>query len=295
MADFSATDVAFTGIRFVREHPRTVTIWIGIQIVISLVLGGVAAVTMGPYMMQLQGLDHAGRSTDPAQVLALFGHMAPMYALFLIASLAIHSVIYATMARAVLEPGDEGFAYIRFGPDEARQCLLILLWILLAIGAEIVGLIAVLVPTLILSAFLPGLKVLIAVLCTMLVCAAGIYFLVRLSLASPLTYDSRRVDLFGSWSLTRGRFWKMLGTYLLVIGLALVIMVLTLIIAVAVAVVLGGMGAAASIFRPSAASMGAFFMPARLGVSLVWAVITPPLWALVFMPASAIYRQLRQA
>ena len=40
MADFSATDVAFSGFRFVRERPVTVAIWSGIQIVISPAVGG---------------------------------------------------------------------------------------------------------------------------------------------------------------------------------------------------------------------------------------------------------------
>ncbi|MEI9891311.1 MAG: hypothetical protein WDN45_12940 [Caulobacteraceae bacterium] len=83
------------------------------------------------------------------------------------------------------------------------------------------------------------------------VCCAAIYGFVRLSLASPLTFDTRKVDLFGSWALTRGRFWKMLGTYLLVVGLALVIGLLVMIITIAVAAVLGGLGALASIFRPT--------------------------------------------
>lgn len=42
-----------------------------------------------------------------------------------------------------------------------------------------------------------------------------IWLAVRLSLASPLTFDTRRVRVFGSFALTRGRFWSLLGAYLL--------------------------------------------------------------------------------
>jgi len=87
----------------------------------------------------------------------------------------------------------------------------------------------------------------------------------------------------------------MLGTYLLVLGLSLVILVLTLIIVACVAAVLGGIGAVASIFRPNMVSLEAFFAPARIGVSLIWALVTPLFWALFFMPAPAIYRQLHGA
>ena len=295
MADFSATDAAFTGIRFVRERPRAVAIWAGIQIVISLVFGTLVLVAIGPYLMQLQALNHPGQTPELGQVMALIGQLLPMYGLFLIISLAIHSVLYATMARAVLEPPNEGFAYIRFGMDEARQCLLVLLLMAIIIAANIAATVAVVAAVVLAGLAFHGLGPLVGVLAALMICAAMIYCFVRLSLASPLTFDSRRVDLFGSWRLTRGHFWKMLGTYLLVLGVGLIILILTLIITVAVAVVLGGIGAAASLFRPDMGSVGALFIPARLGVSLVWALVTPLIWALFFMPASAIYRQLRQS
>ena len=77
------------------------------------------------------------------------------------------------------------------------------------------------------------------------------------------------------------------------LGLALVIALLVMIITVAVAAVLGGLGAMASIFRPDMTSVAAYFVPARLAVSLIWALVTPLFYALLFMPASEIYRQLR--
>src|SRR4051812_10561103 len=138
MADFSATDVAFSGIRFVRERPRTVAIWAGAQIVISLVLGAIVAATIGPYIAQMQGLGRQ-QSTDPTQAMALFSHLLPMYALLLPLGLLINAVVYAAMARAVLRPADEGVGYLRFGGDELRQILLMLLWFVVALAGEIVG------------------------------------------------------------------------------------------------------------------------------------------------------------
>jgi MFS family permease len=293
MSDFSATDVAFTGIRFVRERPRAVAVWAGVQIVISFVFGLVFIGLVGPYMVQLQGLNHPGQRPDPAQILPLLGHVRPIYALLLVFSLLFSSVLHATMARAVLHPGEERLGYIRFGLDEARQLLLVLLWTVIIAAAYVVILIVAIVAGLLLSATPRAFHPVSIVIACVVVAAAAVYFVVRLSLASPLTFDTRRVDLLGSWKLTRGHFWKMLGTYLLVLGLGLVILVLTSIITVAVAGVLGGLGAAASLFRPDMTSVAAFFVPARLAVSLIWALVTPLFWALFFMPVSEIYRQLR--
>jgi hypothetical protein len=298
MSDFSATDVAFTGIRFVREHPRAVAIWAAIQVILSLLLGVVAVVTLGPYMAQMQALNHPGPATDPAQVFGLLAHVAPMYVLFLMFGLLFYAVLYATMSRAVLEPAEERLSYIRFGMDEARQLLLVLLWIVITAVFYAVALAAAIAGALVLAGTPRAIHGLLVVIACLLVAAAAIYCLVRLSLATALTFDSRRVDLFGSWRLTRGRFWKMLGTYLLVLGVGLIIMILTTIITVAAAAVLGGIGAVASVFQSGMASMGsmnAFFVPARLAVSLIWALVTPLMWALFFMPAPAIYRQLRDS
>lgn len=292
MSNFSATDAAFTGIRFVRERPVTVAIWAGAQIVIAIVFGGITVALMGSYLVQLQGLSHQ-RPADPAQVMALLGHVLPIYALILPISLAIHAVLYATMARAVLRPSEDRVGYIRFGMDEARQALLVVLWILILVGAEAVAVIALIVLIAVVGLASKSLGPLVGGLGGLAIFVAMLYCAVRLSLASALTFDSGRVNLFGSWKLTRGRFWKMLGAYLLALGVGLVILLLTVIIIVAVAGVLGGIGAMASIFQPNTASLGAFFLPARLAVTLIWAIVTPLFWALFLMPPVEIYRHLR--
>jgi hypothetical protein len=290
MSDFSATDVAFTGIRFVRERPRTVAIWAGAQLVLSLVLGGIAVAIMGPYIGQLQGLSRQ-RPADPAQVMAVFAHVAPIYAILLPLSLLINAVVYAAMARAVLRPADEGVGYLRLGADEVRQFLLMLLLIVVAFGAEI----ALAFPAIILFVVARSASPLVMVLCALLFFGAAVYCVVRLSLASALTFHTKRVDLFGSWTLTRGQFWKMLGAYALVLGLALVIVILVSIISAAVAAVLGGIGGMAAAFSGAVGSINDYFAPARLAVTVIWAIVTPLFWALFLMPPAEIYRQLSGA
>jgi hypothetical protein len=290
MTDFSATDVAFAGIRFVRERPRTVAIWAGLQIVISLVLGGIVIAMLGPQLAQLQSLGRQSQP-DPTQVMAIFGAILPMYAIILPLTLLINGVIYAAMARAVLRPGDEGMGYIRLGADELRQILLTLLWFVVIIGAEMSAFIVVLIPTVILTLIAKPLAALGLVFALAAGCAF-IYGLVRLSLSSAMTLDRKRVELFGSWALTRGHFWKMLGAYALVLGLALVIIILVSIISAAVAAVLGGLGGMAAIFSGKVATMSDFFAPARLAVTVLWAIVTPLFWALFLMPPAEIYRQL---
>lgn len=293
MANFSATDVAFIGIRFVRERPRTVAIWAGAQIVISLVIGAVVVALLGPDLVQLQSVGRQ-QPSDPAQAMAVFSRVLPLFALLLPLSLVFYGVVYAMIARAVLRPREEGLGYIRFGGDEGRQMLLILLWVVVTIGGEIAGFLFVMIPTLILSLVAKPLGAL-GLLFGVAALAAGIYCFVRLSLSSAMTFDKKRVELFGSWALTKGQFWKMFGVYLLVLGLALVIAILVGIISSAVAAVLGGIGGMAAIFSRNVASIGDFFAPARLAVTVIQAIVTPLYWALFLMPPAEIYRQLSGA
>jgi hypothetical protein len=293
MTDFSATDVAFSGIRFVRERPRTVAIWAGAQLILSIVLGAAVVAMMGPTLVQLQGFGRQ-QPSDPTQAMAALAGIAPLLALALPVGLIINGVVYSTVARAALQPNDEGMGYIRFGGDELRQMLLMLLWFVVAICAEIVGFIVVFVPTLILTLISKPLAAL-GILIGLAVFAALIYGFVRLSLSSAMTFDRKRVELFGSWTLTKGQFWKIFGAYLLVVGLALVITILVGIISAAVAAVLGGIGGMASLFTRNVASVGEFFAPAVLSVTVIRALVTPLYWALFLMPPAHIYRHLSGA
>jgi hypothetical protein len=292
MSDFSATDVAFTGLRFVRTHPRTLAVWAGVQIVISLVTGALAVLLLGRWIGAMRALNQPGHPEDWAQAGAVFTHVMPFYMLMIPFGVVFYAVLYATMARAVLEPGEEGVGYIRFGMDEVRQGLLLLLWWVVIIAAEIVIGMVVAIPTGVTYLLARNYTVLALVVSCVLVFLVGLYLAVRLSLSSALTFDTRRINLFGSWALTRGRFWPMLGAYLLVLGLALLGCILAAIVIAVISAIFGGFGALALVFQPNVDSMSAFFLPARLAATVVGAVITPVFWALAYMPGAEIYRQL---
>ena len=48
-----------------------------------------------------------------------------------------------------------------------------------------------------------------------LVLAALVFFQIRLCLALPATADTRKITVLGSWGLTKGHFWRILATLLL--------------------------------------------------------------------------------
>ncbi len=292
MKPFSATDAAFTGFRFVRENPRVVAIWVAIYLVFSLAGAAVMVVLGGPALTELIAADPTAAQDLGASVARLRA-LAPFYLASLAASAVFYPTLYATMNRAHLNPQDRAQAYVRFGADELRQFLLFLLWLAVSIGAYI----GVVVAGSLLAA---GVAVAagktagnVAVLFVLAAVMSGvIYGWTRLSLASPMTFDRGRVDLFGSWRLTRGRFWPISATYGLVVLLTLLVVLLVMVITVAVAAVFGGLQGIQQLVRPDLTSLATYFTPARLAAAFVWAIATAMLSPVWLMPRAEIYARL---
>jgi hypothetical protein len=93
--------------------------------------------------------------------------------------------------------------------------------------------------------------------------------------------------------MTRGRFWPLLGTYLIAFALSVVVIVLTIAIAdAAVAVAGGGMAALASTVQSDMSSVAVVLKPARLANITVFAIGQALIWPVTVAPAAAIYRAL---
>jgi len=218
----SITDAAFEGFRVLVRRPVTVIGWGLFGIFTSIVLGGVMLLTIGPMMFARFAEIASGAGATPTatpdinSVLAMFGVAFPV---ILAGALIINAVQIAAIYRAVLNPAERGWAYLRLGGDEWRLILMTLAMFLLGgltFGLAIVGLVFAVAASGdagFLLAFVGG----IGLFC------AWVWVAVRLSLAAAVTFAQKRVDLFGSWGLTRGRFWPLFGMYLLVFVLSLVV------------------------------------------------------------------------
>ena len=214
---FSATNAAFEGFRLAGRHPFLMLFWaVAYTVSILVLVATMLLILMPPEVWRallagnVEALEHP--DFNPIR----FGVAFP---LLFITVLLLTAMTNAAIFRAILRPKPRGFGYLAIGGDEGRQILLSLLIMLVSILCGI-GLL-VLAPT-VLGLTPQPYKVLAGVLAGIAAVCLMIWVSTRLSLAAVQTFVERRVTLFGSWKLTRGRFWPLLGMWLLAGALAIV-------------------------------------------------------------------------
>lgn len=293
MASFSVTDAAFAGFRVVRQRPASFAAWVLLNFIVSLGALAVAIPWVGPALAQLQNT--APASPDPRRGLALLQQLAPFYLVAIVFALAAYCVGVAAINRVVLRPDERRFAYLRLGGDELRQFGLVLLCVLVGLGAEIAAAIVMVVGALILSAALKGMPAAGAVVgfvAMLALMGAAIFVGVRLSLAPSVTFATGRVNLFGSWAITRRHFWALLGAYLIVLLLVIIVWLLGMALIAAIALAAGGFKALGPVFHPELRSLAVYLSPVQTALLALSSVLTTLIWLLQRAPQAAIYQSL---
>lgn len=296
MATFSPTDAALEGFRITRERPRVLLVWAVANLLISVVMGLMLIGLFGPTLAEMEAISQQG-SEDPAEALAMLQKLAPLYTLMIPAGLLVIAVTSAAVYRVVLRPSDSRFGYLRLGRDELRLALLMLVYLVLAVGFTFVV-------TLVAGLLAAGAGALGGAAGTLLGVLIGlatlgfiVFVAVRLSLAGPMTFAERRLRVFESWSVTRGNFWRLLGAYVLAIVLALIVALLALVIYVALAAVTvgGDLSQVGRVFAPDTTSIGAYFTPAMLIYLVFGAFLGAVQNAVIYAPPAVAYRELAGA
>jgi hypothetical protein len=284
MAGFSIQDAAFSGFAAVRRRPLAVIAWTALAFVVSLIIQGLAVgLPFDEVMAAWVAQDQARlRALSPA-LLLLDAKIAPVLLAYLV-------VMQGAIYRVILRGETDRWGSLRLGGDEIRLLgVTVVVWLLTLAAAILCGLALGL-----LVALLGGLWHAPLIPLTIVYTAAvyGVVALValRLSLAAPLAFDTRRVDLRAAWRLTRAHAWTLLGTYVLAVALSAVVYALTLVLFYGAAGLALG-GEMRSIASPPT-SFAAIFAPARLILLVFGAFLSALIWPVLLAPAAVIYAAL---
>ncbi len=283
---FSASKAALEGFRIIRREPMTLAVWTVALLVFSLAYMALIMPMMAPAMALAPAGGPLARA-DPAMVPQMMAVMARVYAIMVPVLLIFSAVSNAAVYRAVLRPEETGFGRLRLGGDELRLLGLYVLLGLLFVGVYLAMIIVAVIP-MVIAAMVFHTQGLLAVaaasfVAILIVASVLIWIGVRLSLAGPMTFAKGRISLFKSWPLTKGRFWSLLGCYLIVFVLVLVLYVVMMCLYAGSALVdQGGSPAKAAAFmlRPN---LAAYLTPARI----VYVVLAAPLSTLILAIGSA--------
>lgn len=231
MAGFSPSEAALEGFRLTRRRPGVLLAWSGIYFASVLVIGVAMMVSMGPRFIDMLKKGQLV-SNDPEAFAVLLEQSWPAFVVVLLMTILLMSVIMGGIFRLVLGRDEKGLAHLRLGPDELRMSAVNLGLVAIGMAFLVFGLLTTRLAAS--QGALVGFLVGVAVLCL------TIWVGVRLSLVTPMTFDTGRVAFRSAWRLTRGRFWPLLGMIVLAVIFYVMVWIFTAVITVVIVEVAGG-------------------------------------------------------
>jgi hypothetical protein len=300
---FGIVKTAFSGYRLLRERPGTALWWLVWSLLTGVFTIAATVWMAGPQLTALKEIQAAGPgNADPATMMAISRQLLPFQAFSLLFPLFTGAISLGAANRAIFRPEGRALGYLRFGADELRLLattavtsgILFLVYIIVAIVAVIALVIGAGPGAL--KGGLAGVS-LSAIAPAVLVGLAGLVLLVflavKLSLAPAQTVAERGIRIFSSWTLTKGRFWRILATYLLAALPVLILTALEFALMVTLnAPASGGRPNLMEALRPDLSSMAAAFGPRYLVVYAFGAVIRTLTMAALIVPTAVICKAL---
>lgn len=292
---FSATDAAFEGFRVVRRHPMALVFWSLFYVAVMVAVFAVMGPNLISFVTATEQLEQSGATPSMEDFAPIFQMMGLLFAVMLPLSLIASAMIYAAVSRSVLRPSESAFGYLRLGMDEVRVLVVsIVLAIVFMVAMFVVSGIIAAVIGMASAADAPALWLVVV----LLVCAGValfVWLMVRLSLAIPITMAERRIAIFASFAVTKGRFWPLLGMALLAFVMSMVVGLLGGLVAMPIQLATGGLAGLSDFEGESLQVLLQSAWPAIAAWVVINAIMSALQVAVIYAPFSAAYRDIKGA
>jgi len=226
MDGVSVSKAIGAGFGLIARRPLAVLAWMAAYLLIGVLPHlGVMALILPQWIQMMQEVASSAASHTPmppaAMMRAQMG-MMQLQPLAWLVGVASQAILLSAVYRAVLFPEDSRYFYLRLGGRELWVGLVILVLIVMAallifaialpvgIASAILGVVARDTPP-------------VALVIVLLVLAAIGFFLwvlIRLSLATTMSFADRSFRLYESWSLTHGQAWNIFLVALVLVVIA---------------------------------------------------------------------------
>ena len=292
-------DFAFEGFRIIRERPKLIAFWGAITLfgygVMSLImvhlagpeLVGFNTMVVNSSTMAQPRFDQAYAAQMTQQILLAAALCLPVY-------LLMTSVVMCAICRVSLGETDDRLGFLAFGMPELRM---------LAVQAATLGMMIGLFFGICLIGGIIGLMIGgagsqaatgVQTLSVIAGLGAVAWLGLRLSLNGPQSFEARRVDIFGSFTLTNGRFWSLFTGYATALALAQIVRFLCDKVIETIQVLSLGLKVTGDIAMPDVTNLTTFLTPASIIALVMTFIFVAPLMAAIQLGAPvAAYRVLR--
>lgn len=297
MTTFSFGGAVGAGFGVIARNPLAFLAWCAVYLVVALGPLALMAAALWPQFGALAALAEAEVEPDsPAatqQMMSLMGQVNALSLLQWATSLASSALIVGAVFRAVLEPQNRRWFFLRLGRQEFWLALCLVVVLVVAGLLAALSMFPIMITSLVLVAagptqtLAPGVGLGIGAM-VLIALGAMLWLFVRFSLGLPMSFAGSYFRLFESWTLTRGHAAKMV-----LVGVA-VSLLATL---VQIAVFVGFIFAAVAILQPTAEFDVTTLTFAQVAPILALAAVLMALvgvfgTVLYSAPLAQIYRQL---
>lgn len=280
---FSPTQTALEGFRLTRREPKALIAWALVYFVSIAISLALSHRILAVLMQQLTALS-SGAAMDEAAMMQLFPLYGQILAINLPITLVATALVHTAIIRAVTDPQQSQYGYLRLGGDEVRMLVTKVLEVLIQGAAMFVGM-GVIAMVSALAAMVHIALSVLAVLLVIPLVAGLVWLTLKLVLAAPATYAEKKIGIARSFQLTKGRLGPLLGTGLLALLLSLLVSFLGSLVFTPLSLMTGG------IENLLVATSG----PALAGL-FVWcvvnAVLTSAQVSIVYAPFASVYRDI---